>query len=103
MRARFYVEFRKAGEIGAFKGLAAEEQKHIEFIQSQIDALDKGKPASAALGAELERAGFFSQRAVSELIDQTTLEARVPDLPVLRMAFLIECDFRVLRHGGPAG
>jgi len=94
---RFFEEnagrLNHAAAAGAFKALAAEEQKHIEFIQSQIDALDKGKPSSAALGAELERTGFFSQRATSEMIDQTTLEAMVPDLPVLRMAFLIERDF----------
>jgi rubrerythrin len=45
------------------------------------------------MGVELERAGFFSQRAVSEVIDQTVLESMVPDLPILRMAYLIERDF----------
>ncbi|MGD9145644.1 MAG: ferritin family protein, partial [Anaerolineae bacterium] len=29
----------------------------------------------------------------SEMLDQTVLEAMVPDLPVLRMAYLIERDF----------
>ena len=29
-----------AAAVGAFKQLAAEEQKHIEFIQAQINALD---------------------------------------------------------------
>ena len=42
---------------------------------------------------ELERDGFFSQRAESEMLDQTVMEAMVPDLPVLRMAYLIERDF----------
>ena len=82
-----------AAATGAFKGLAAEEQKHIDFIQSQITALDQGKPASAAMGVELEKSGFFSQRATSELLDQTIVEAMVPDLPVLRTAYLIERDF----------
>ena len=31
-----------AAAVGAFKRLALEEQKHIEFIQRQIDLLDKG-------------------------------------------------------------
>jgi rubrerythrin len=82
-----------AAAVGAFKNLAAEEQKHIEFIQSQIDALAKGKTPSAAMGVALDKEGFFSQRAVSEAIDQTVIEAMVPDLPVLRMAYLIERDF----------
>jgi rubrerythrin len=82
-----------AAAVGAFKQLAAEEQKHIEFIQSQLDALDKGEAPSAAIGAALEKEGFFSQRADSELLDQTVMEAMVPDLPVLRTAYLIERDF----------
>jgi rubrerythrin len=82
-----------AAAVGVFEQLADEEQKHIEFIQAQIDALDKGETPDIALGIELEEEGFFSQRAESEMLDQTMLEAMVPDLPVLRMAYLIERDF----------
>lgn len=94
---RFYEQnaerLSHAAAVSAFKRLAAEEQKHIEFIQSQLDALDKSEPPSAAMGIALEKEGFFSQRAASELLDQTVLEAMVPDLPVLRTAYLIERDF----------
>jgi rubrerythrin len=82
-----------AAAVGAFKNLAVEEQRHIEFIQSQIDALDKGHAPNITMGLELNKAGFFSQRAQTEMIDQTVAEAMVPDLPVLRMAYLIERDF----------
>lgn len=82
-----------AAAAGAFKQLAAEEQKHIEFIQSQIAALDTGQSPSAALGEQMDKEGFFSRRAVTESLDQTVLEAMVPDLPVLRTAYLIERDF----------
>jgi rubrerythrin len=82
-----------ASAVGAFKALAAEEQKHIEFINSQIDALNKNEKPSAAMGAAFEKEGFFSQRAASEYLDQTVTEAMVPDLPVLRTAYLIEMDF----------
>ena len=82
-----------AAAVGVFKQLAAEEQKHIEFIQAQIDALDKGEAPDTAIGIELQEEGFFSQRAESEMLDQTMLEAMVPDLPVLRTAYLIERDF----------
>jgi rubrerythrin len=94
---RFFVDnadrVHHAAAIGAFKALAGEEQKHIEFVQAQLDALQEGKKSNAAIGAEMEVAGFFSQRFSSELLDQTTLEAMVPDLPILRMAYLIERDF----------
>lgn len=81
-----------AAAVGAFERLAGEEQKHIEFIQGLLDALGEAKSPGAALDVELEKEGFFSERAASELLDQTVLEAMVPDLPVLRTAYLIERD-----------
>jgi rubrerythrin len=82
-----------AAAVNAFKKLAVEEQKHIEFIQNQIELLGKGKASSTELGQALQKEGFFSQRAMSESVEQSVNEAMVADLPVLRMAFLIERDF----------
>ncbi len=95
---RFFLDnagrLNHAAAVGAFKELAAEEQKHIECIEKLIAALDRGEHfSSAALKEELEAKGFFSYRAASEMLDRTVLEAMVPDLPVLRMAYLIERDF----------
>ena len=94
---RFFEENAKrlseAAAVEAFQQLAGEEQKHIDFIQYQINSLDAGQVGSTDLGEQLEQAGFFSERAQSEIIDQKVAEAMVPDLPVLRMAFLIERDF----------
>lgn len=94
---RFFEEnaarLSHAAAAGAFRNLAAEEQKHIEFIQGQLAAIQHGELPSAQAGEALQQAGFFSQRAASEMIDQTVAEAMVPDLPVLRMAYLIERDF----------
>jgi rubrerythrin len=55
--------------------------------------LGKGKGSSTELGQAMQKEGFFSQRAMSESIDQSVNEAMVADLPVLRMAYLIERDF----------
>jgi len=94
---RFFAEnagrLSHAAAAGAFRQLAAEEQKHIDFIQAQINALDRNEAPNTAMGIELQEEGFFSQRAESEMLDQTVVEAMVPDLPVLRMAYLIERDF----------
>jgi len=94
---RFFDENAKrlshAAAVNAFIQLAGEEQMHIEFIQSQIDRLDLGQGGASDPGIRLEQEGFFSQRAQSEIIDQSVAEAMVPDLPVLRMAYLIERDF----------
>jgi rubrerythrin len=81
-----------AGVVGAFRRLAREEQKHILFIEGLLDALDEDQPPDAA---ELspDEDDFFSERAASEMLDQTVAESMVPDLSVLRMAYLIERDF----------
>ena len=85
--------FHHGAAVQVFQELAAEEEKHIQFIQSLIDGLGAGSDPALDLGAAMERAGFFSARADSEALDQTVIEAMVPDLPVLRMAYLIERDF----------
>jgi rubrerythrin len=83
----------QAAAVNAFRQLAGEEQKHIDFIRAQIDRISQGMTGNVDYGIQLEKAGFFSQRAQSEIIDQSVAEAMVPDLPVLRMAYLIERDF----------
>ncbi len=94
---RFFEEnagrLTQAAAVNAFRQLAGEEQKHIDFIQAQISSLSEGLAGDIDYGIRLEQAGFFSQRAQSEVIDQSVAEAMVPDLPVLRMAYLIERDF----------
>jgi len=87
------ARLNNAAAASAFRELAVEEGKHIEFIQGQLAALEKGQLSSDALAKELNGGGFFSARAHTEMLDQTVLEAMVPDLPVLRTAYLIEKDF----------
>jgi rubrerythrin len=81
-----------AAAVEIFRKLAAEEQKHIEFVQGLLKALHSGQPA-LEIDTELEQADFFTQRAELEKLDQTAIESMVPDLTVLRMAYLIERDF----------
>ncbi len=75
---------------GIFEQLAAEEQMHIKFIEVKLQALGEEPPISTDV--ELEGEDFFTERAASELLDQTVMESMVPDLPILRMAYLIERD-----------
>ena len=87
------VRFSHAAAQGAFKAIAEEEEKHIQFIQSLIDGLDTAGATGLETGTALEAEGFFSQRAETELLDQSVIESMVPDLTVLRLAYLIERDF----------
>jgi rubrerythrin len=94
---RFFQEnaarLSHSAAVGAFQRLAEEEQRHIEFIQLQINLLDNPATESPQLPNEPVDAVYFNQRAASEAIDQTVYESMVPDLPVFRMAYLIERDF----------
>ena len=72
--------FSHAAVSGAFEQLAQEEEKHIAFIEQLIAQLEAGEPGSASDGADLERDGFFSQRAASEMLDQTVIESMVPSI-----------------------
>ena len=94
MGKKFFLEnaekLQNAAAAGAFKTIAAEEQKHIEFISTLIANIDANQSTEKL---ELPDAQFFSERALSESIDQTVIESMVSDLPVLRMAYLIERDF----------
>jgi len=85
-----------ASVVGIFERLAQEEQAHIEFIQrllGHVDSVETTPAETLAIGVEPESQGFFGRRAESELLDQTVIESMTPDLPVLRMAYLIERDF----------
>ena len=94
---RFFVEnasrMKSAAAVGAFHQLAIEEQKHIEYVQRQIDLLERDQPGQGLPDATQAGSDFFSNRAESEAIQQTVSESMVADLPVLRMAYLIERDF----------
>ncbi len=81
-----------AAAYGIFQRLAAEEQKHIEFIESLLRSLDEGE-GSAQASLTLDQEDRFAQRADSEMLDQTVIESMIPDVAILRMAYLIERDF----------
>jgi rubrerythrin len=81
-----------AAAAGIFRRLAAEEQKHIEFIERALKTLEPGESATG-LTVELEPGERFARRADLEMLDQTVIESMIPDVSILRMAYLIERDF----------
>jgi rubrerythrin len=82
-----------ASVVDVFKRLAQEEQRHIRIIEEQLRILSGPEAEESSAAPAIEDAAFFTGRARSEMIEQTVSEAMVPDLPVLRMAYLIEKDF----------
>jgi len=94
---RFYEQnagrLNHAAAVEAFTILAGEEQKHIDYIKEKIASLESGQTSEGDFQEAAPDMSFFSKRAGAESLDQTVAEAMVPDLPVLRMALLIERDF----------
>lgn len=72
-----------------FQKLADEELKHIQFIKELMKSPDDENTASDAI---LEDDSWFENRAKEELLDQTLIESMIPDVAVLRTAYLIEHD-----------
>ncbi|MFV0436888.1 MAG: ferritin-like domain-containing protein [Desulfopila sp.] len=74
---------------GVFQRLADEELKHIEYINGLLaNADDKAAKTAAALEGD----GWFASKAKDEMLDQEIIESMIPDVAVLRTAFLIEKD-----------
>lgn len=91
-----------AAAVSAFERIAREEQKHIDIIQAQINHLQNDKSAQSMDMFQYlysPKSNIFLKHAEMESIDQTTAEAMVPDLPILRMAYLIERDFAEFYEG----
>ena len=90
-----------AAATGIFARLAEEEQRHIEFILGLIQSLDSAE-SEPKLPAELANENRFARRAESEMLDQTVIESMIPDVAILRMAYLIERDFAEFYEGAAA-
>lgn len=74
---------------GIFQKLADEELKHIQYIEELMAAPEEQAGSSTA---ELETDDWFEERAEKELLDQSLIESMIPDVAVLRTAYLIEHD-----------
>lgn len=77
---------------GIFRKLQAEEEKHITFIEGLLRDLGSENITPEARDNSLTAEGFFVQRADAEMLEQTVIESMVPDVTILRMAYLIERD-----------
>ena len=78
-----------AAVAAVFQKLADEELKHIKFIKELME--EKGDESGKSEAA-LEGDDWFEERAQKELLDQSLIESMIPDVAVLRTAYLIEHD-----------
>ena len=75
-----------------FQELAEMEKEHHDILLNQYKAISNGKPWLDLKDTSTEQAGIFAGREKEEHIPQTELESPLGDIPVLRMAYLLEND-----------
>jgi rubrerythrin len=93
--AFFSSNAKKMGSLaaaGVFLKLAAEEEKHIAYIEALLNRL-KGSQTTAVVSDPMLDEDLFVKRASLEHFEETVIESMIPDITVLRMAYLIERDF----------
>ena len=77
-----------------FEGLANEELSHYNFLKQEMNNYvnnpDEYEMDEKALEPE---ESIFSQRAESQKLDMTLAQSDVPDMTILRTAYLTEADF----------
>ena len=79
-----------------FLELAKVELEHYNLIKKELESYTDS-PENFEVNEEvLERdeSTIFAQRQGSEALDTTLVESDVPDLNIMRMAYLIERDFK---------
>ncbi|KAF5071630.1 ferritin family protein [Proteiniclasticum sp. QWL-01] len=79
-----------------FLNLAEVEQEHYNLIKKELDQYT-ANPEGFQVNEEVlkrDESTIFQQRQGSEALDTTLVESDVPDLTILRMAYLIERDFK---------
>lgn len=69
------------------------EMDHYEYLKEQLDHFEQYKKFKE-VDFDLNREkNIFEDRAESELLDQQMTESMIPDMSVLRTAYLMEKDF----------
>lgn len=79
-----------------FLRLAAVEQDHYDLIKKELSSYEDD-PEGYQVGDDVlkhDETSIFEQRKEAESLDTTLEESHVPDLNILRMAYLIERDFK---------
>ena len=77
-----------------FEKLAGLEQEHYDFLKEQVDYYINNKSVKPLDEKILNRKeNLFVKREDSEKIEMSLSQSDVPDLAIMRMAYLIEKDF----------
>lgn len=77
-----------------FEELAEVEMEHYELLKEQLDSYEKTKGfKDISKELDVNSREIFKKREKSEHLNATLQESDIPDLTILRMAYLIEKDY----------
>lgn len=96
----FYTEkakvFSNPTTQSLFLNLAETENQHFNLIAKELKLYTED-PAGFSVSDDIlsrDESSLFRQREGSEALDTTLAESDVPDLTIMRMAYLIERDYK---------
>jgi len=77
-----------------FITLAETEMEHYHYLKRQLDQYVKNETFDLSEAVLDREEDIFKAREESEHINETLKESDIPDLTILRMAYLIEKDYK---------
>lgn len=77
-----------------FITLAETEMEHYHYLKRQLDSYEKNDTFDLSEEVLEREEDIFKAREESEQIKETLKESDIPDLTILRMAYLIERDYK---------
>ncbi|MGM0395655.1 MAG: ferritin-like domain-containing protein [Bacillota bacterium] len=87
-------KFSNATTKRLFQTLAETEMEHYEYLKRQLESYIENETFDTSEEVMNREEDIFKSREESEHIEATLRESDIPDLTILRMAYLIEKDFK---------
>jgi len=87
-------KFSNATTRKLFLTLAETEMEHYDYLKNQLESYMKNESFDTSDQVMGREEDIFKAREESEHIEATLRESDIPDLTILRMAYLIERDYK---------
>lgn len=95
---KFFIEnaekFSDPTSQALFLKLAKVEMEHYKYLENQLNSIVNTNNLDLSKEVLERDEDIFQSRAESEHIEATLQESQIPDLTILRMAYLIERDYK---------
>jgi rubrerythrin len=77
-----------------FLDLAQTEMEHYRYLENQLKSYTENKTFDISEEVMARQEDIFQAREESEHLEATLSESDIPDITILRMAYLIERDYK---------